>query len=132
MSVPMTLYLRTLLIVDALFSGIAAIVLMAGAGALGPPLLALPSGLLFWAGVVLVPWVAALLIVQHRAVVPRMVMIDILAINALWVAASVALLFSGLVSPNALGIALVCTQALAVALITQLQFGAMRAGAARA
>jgi hypothetical protein len=90
------------------------------------PLLNLPAPLLFWAGIVLVPFVALLLITARRRSVRRMVLIDIIAINALWVAASFGLLASGLVAPNALGIAFICVQAIAVALFAELQFIGMR------
>lgn len=125
MTVTMTPYLRNVLAADAAVSGAAAILLIAGAPYLSP-LLGLPSGLLFWAGIVLVPFVALLLVTLRRQSVPRLIMIDIIAINALWVAASFGLLFSGLVSPNALGIAFVAAQALAVAVLAELQFVGMR------
>jgi hypothetical protein len=125
MTVTITPFLRNVLAADAAVSGAAAILMIAGAPYLSP-LLGLPSGLLFWAGVVLVPFVALLLATLRRQSVPRLIMIDIIAINALWVAASFGLLFSGLVSPNALGIAFVTAQALAVAVLAELQFVGMR------
>ena len=125
MTVTMTPYLRNVLAADAAVSGAAAILLIAGAPYLSP-LLGLPSGLLFWAGIVLVPFVALLLVTLRRQSVPRLIMIDIIAINALWVAGSFGLLVSGLVSPNALGIAFVAAQALAVAVLAELQFVGMR------
>jgi hypothetical protein len=125
MTVTVTPFLRNVLAVDAAVSGAAAILMIVGAPYLSP-LLGLPSGLLFWAGIALVPFVALLLATLRRQAVPRLIMIDIIAINALWVAASFGLLFSGLVSPSALGIAFVAAQALAVAVLAELQFVGMR------
>ena len=128
MTVTMTPFLRNILAADAAISGAAAILMIVGAPYLSP-LLGLPAGLLFWAGVVLVPFVALLLATLRRQSVPRLIMIDIIAVNALWVAVSFGLLFSGLVSPNALGIAFVAAQALAVAVLAELQFVGMRRAA---
>ncbi len=127
MSISVTPFLRNVLLVDAVASGASAILAIAG-GSFLAPLLELPQSLLFWAGIVLVPWVALLLATMRRATVPRMVLIDIIAINALWVAASFGLLFSGMVSPNGFGITFVVVQALAVALFAELQFIGLRRG----
>ena len=54
MSVPMTSFLKKTLLADAIVSGAAALLMAAGAGLLAP-LLGLPAGLLFWAGIVLLP-----------------------------------------------------------------------------
>jgi hypothetical protein len=131
MPVKITPFLRNALLLDALVSGGAAILMMAG-GALLSPWLELPSDLLFWAGLALVPWVAMLVAVTRRSEVPRLVMIDIIAINALWVVASFGLLVSGAVSPNLFGIAFVAAQALAVALFAELQFIGLRRSSAAA
>lgn len=131
MTVTMTPFLRNILAADAAVSGAAAILMIVGAPYLSP-LLGLPSGLLFWAGVALVPFVALLLGVLRRQSVPRLILIDIIGINALWVAASFGLLFSGLVTPNMLGIAFVAAQALTVVLLAELQFVGMRRASAAA
>jgi len=132
MSVTITKFLRNALYLDALASGAAGLLMIAGAPLLSP-LLALPSSLLIGAGLVLVPFVATLIVVARRSQVSRLVLIDLLALNALWVAASFGLLASGLVQPSALGIAFVAAQALVVAAFTVLQvIGLRRAGAATA
>ncbi|NGO54355.1 hypothetical protein [Allomesorhizobium camelthorni] len=128
MTVTMTPFLRNILAADAAVSGAAAILMIVGAPYLSP-LLGLPSALLFWAGIVLVPFVVLLISILRRQSVPRLILIDIIGINALWVAASFGLLFSGLVTPNMLGIAFVAAQALAVALLAELQFVGMRRAA---
>lgn len=131
MPVKITSFLRNVLMLDALVSGAAAILMMAGGSLLGP-LLELPSSLMFWAGLALVPWVAMLVATARRSEVSRMIMIDIVAINALWVVASFGLLVSGAVSPNLFGIAFVAAQALAVALFAELQFVGLRRATAAA
>jgi hypothetical protein len=60
------------------------------------------------------------------------VIVDIVAINALWVAASLGLLVSGVVAPTLLGYAFVIAQALAVALLAGLQFAGLRRTTAKA
>lgn len=129
MSIPVTPFLRNVLTADAAISGAAGLLMIAGAGILGP-FLELPSSLLFWAGVALVPFVAMLFVVARRSTMSRLMLVDIIAINALWVVASFALLFSGMVEPNLLGIAFVSAQALMVALLTELQFVGFRRAAA--
>lgn len=129
MSISVTPFLRNVLMADAAISGAAGLLMIAGAGILGP-FLELPSSLLFWAGVALVPFVAMLFVVARRSTMSRLMLADIIAINALWVVASFALLFSGMVEPNLLGIAFVSAQALMVALLTELQFVGFRRAAA--
>lgn len=125
MSITVTPFLRNVLHADALSSGAAGLLMMLGAPLLSP-LLELPAQLLFWAGLVLVPFVATLVVIARRATVSKLVMIDIIAINVLWVVASFGLLVSGVVAPNALGIAFVVAQALAVAVFAELQFIGIR------
>ena len=94
------------------------------------PLPGPPAGLLFWSGVVPVPPGAGLVLFARRETAPRLVLVDIVGLNALWVAASFGLLASGLVQPTALGIAFVIAQALAVALFAGLQWSGLRRAAA--
>ena len=125
-------FLRRALLLDAGVSGAAALLLLAGAPLLSP-LLGLPQALLVWAGIAMVPFVVLLVAVARRDAASRMTLVDIIAINALWVAGSVGLLVSGLVAPTALGYAFVLAQAAAVALFAILQFlGLRRAGMAAA
>lgn len=128
MSITVTPFLRNVLFADALVSGAAGILMMLGAPLLAP-LLGLPAELLFWAGIALVPFVAMLVVIARRATVSKLVMIDIININALWVIGSFGLLVSGLVAPNLLGIAFVTAQALTVAVFAELQFVGIRRAA---
>lgn len=129
MSVPMTSFLKKTLVLDAVVTGAAGLLMAAGASLLGP-FLNLPAGLLFWSGIVLFPFVAMLAVVARREAAPRMVLIDIVAINALWVVASFGIMLAGLVEPNLLGVLFVSAQALAVALFAALQASALRAAGA--
>ncbi|MCT7376037.1 hypothetical protein [Chelativorans salis] len=118
-------FLRKALLADAAISGAAAALMIAGAGILGP-LLALPGPLLFWAGVALVPFVALLITVARRQAAPRLLVLDIVLVNALWVVGSLAIMLAGIISPNLLGVAFITAQALAVALFAVLQYAALR------
>ncbi len=129
MSVSISTYLRNVFYADALISGAAGLLMILGAPLLAP-VLGLPETLLLGAGIILVPFVAMLIVVARRETVSRLVLIDIIAINAVWVAASFGLLFSGLVAPTALGVAFVAVQAVAVALFAQAQFVGIRRAAA--
>ena len=125
MAIANTPFLRNLLLIDATTSLGAGVVMAAGASFLAP-LLALPSGLLFWAGLALVPFAAMLVVLARRSEVSRIALIDIAAINVLWVAASFGIMLGGLVQPNLLGALFITAQALAVALFAVLQIGMLR------
>ncbi len=130
MTATVTPFLRNALYLDAVVSGAAAVLMAGGAGPLSP-LLGLPQPLLLWAGLVLFPFVAMLVFAARRERIARLLMIDIVALNALWVAASFGMLVAGLVEPNLLGITFVVAQALAVAGFAGLQAVALRAAAAQ-
>lgn len=130
MTVTVTPFLRNALYLDAVVSGAAAVLMAGGAGLLSP-LLGLPQSLLLWAGLVLFPFVAMLVFAARRERIAHLLMIDIVALNALWVAASFGMLIAGLVEPNLLGIAFVVAQALAVTAFAVLQVVSLRAAGAQ-
>lgn len=125
MTITVTPYLRNVLLADGVVSGAAGIVMAAGASLLAP-WLALPEQLLFWAGIVLLPWCAALVFFARRPSLPRIAMLDVVAINALWVVASFGIMVAGLVQPSLLGVLFISAQALTVALFLALQVGTLR------
>jgi len=125
MFVTNTPFLKSALRLDAIVSGAAGLLMTAGASSLAP-VLGLPEGLLFYAGLVLFPFIGLLVHMSRQQSIRRLMLIDVVAINALWVAASIALLVAAPVSPNALGIAFVLAQAGAVALFAILQGAALR------
>ena len=100
--------------------------MVAGSAVLAP-LLEIPAGLLFWAGLALAPFVALLVFTARSAEISRLMLFDIVLVNALWVVASFAIMLAGLVQPNVFGIAFISIQALAVAGLTALQFAGLRA-----
>ena len=112
--------LRSILFLDAVASGAMALLLLAGVGVLDS-LFDLSTTFLRGVGVLLVPWVAMLLLVATRKVIPAGAVWGIVALNLLWVVGSVVLLLGDWVEPNALGVAFVIVQAIAVALITACQ-----------
>ena len=81
MPLPMTSYLKKVLVADAAISGAAAVAMMAGSTFL-PPLLGLPAELLLWAGVALIPFVAGLALVIRQHQVAAGVIVAIIAINS--------------------------------------------------
>ena len=81
MSFTLNPFLRHVLFADAAVSGAAGLLMVAGAPFLSP-LLGLPTGLLFYVGLALFPFVALLFVVAWRGAASRVVIIDIIAINA--------------------------------------------------
>lgn len=116
---PSTL-LRQALLADAAVSGATGLLLALGAGPLAD-LLALPEGLLRHAGLVLLPFAAAVGWLGTRERPSGAAVRAVVVVNALWVVESLALLVGGWVAPNALGHAFVVAQALAVAALAGAQ-----------
>ncbi len=107
------LSLRSILLIDGIVSGAMGLLLLIGAGILDS-MLDLPTALLRTVGVVLIPWMILLAAIALRRVISRSIVQIVIAVNLGWVAASVLLLFTGWVEPNALGIAFILVQAMAV------------------
>jgi len=125
MSTTHSRFLRYVLVADALASFATGALMILGAGILAG-WLAIPGGLLFEAGLILMPYVLLVAIVASRPVVAVSAVWFIIACNLLWAVGSFALLVSGLIAPNARGYAFVIIQALAVALLGELQYVALR------
>ena len=119
------LSLRNVLVLDAVASGATGLLAIAASGFLAW-LLELPAGLLLGAGLVLVPYVLFVIYTATRPAIPRAAVWTIIVANALWAIASVLVLLSGWVAPNALGVAFVLAQAGVVALLGQLQYIGLR------
>ena len=120
-----SLLLRRAVLADAVFSGASALLLSLGAGALAP-LLNLPEALLREAGLFLVAYAALVGWLGTRPSMPKPLVWIVIAGNAAWTAASIALLFSGAVTPNLLGEAAVAMQAIAVGVFAELQYLGLR------
>jgi len=125
-----SLLLRRALLADAIFSGASAVLLSFGAGALAP-LTNLPEPLLRETGLFLILYAALVGWLGTRTAMPKALVKVVIAGNAAWTLASIALLFSGAVTPNIWGEALVAAQAIAVGALAELQYiGLRRSGGA--
>jgi hypothetical protein len=118
-------FLRRVLMADGAISAVAGSVMFAGAGAL-EPLLGVPAGLLRYAGLSLFPWVAYVIYVATRDQLSRRSVWTVIALNAVWVVASVLLLVDGPVTPTMFGYAFILAQALTVAVLTDLEYVGLR------
>lgn len=116
-----SLFLRRAIVGDAIVTGAMALLLVAAAGVLGP-LLNLPVTFLREVGVFLVVYAALVGFLGSRELMPKLAVWAVIAANAVWTIDSIALLFTGWVQPNMLGVAFVVAQALSVGLIAELQY----------
>jgi hypothetical protein len=123
--------LRFALLADAVASGATGLMMVAGAGLL-EGLFGLPTALMRAAGLVLIPYVAFVAHVGTRATISRPAVQATIAMNVLWVAASVGLLLSGYVAPTMLGYAFVVFQAVVVGVFAELQLIGLRRAAVAA
>jgi len=120
-----SLFLRRAIQADAIFSGASALLLTFGAGAL-VPWLNLPENLLRETGLFLIAYAALVGWLGTRQSMPKPLVVVVISGNAAWTLASIALLFSGAVTPNLLGEAFVAIQAIAVGALAELQYLGLR------
>ena len=120
-----SLFLRRAILADAIFSGASAMLLTLGAGELAP-WLSLPEALLRETGAFLIAYAALVGWLGIRQTLPKPLMVIVIAGNAAWTLASIALLLSGAVTPNLLGDAFVVAQATAVGALAELQYVGLR------
>jgi hypothetical protein len=118
-------FLRTILTLDAV-TCVATGTLMAVAATRLSSLILIPANVLWIAGMSLFPIAVFIAFVAAR--LPRSLTGVWLVIggNAAWVIGSLALLVDGGFSPNALGTAFIVVQALAVAILAELEFMGLR------
>jgi hypothetical protein len=116
--------LRAALIGDAIASGTMGLLLAAGASLLSP-LLGLHEELLRGAGLLLIPYAAAVGYLSTRTDMRSGLVWSVIGLNLLWTIESLALLFTS-VRPTALGYAFVIAQAAAVMVFAGMQFAGMR------
>ena len=120
-----SLFLRRALQADAIFSGTGAVIFSLGAGELAP-LFNLPEALLRETGLFLIVYAAFVGWLGTRQSFPRILAGIVVLGNGAWTLASIALLFSGAVTPNLLGEAAVVAQAIATGILAELQFIGLR------
>ncbi len=117
--------LRRVLLADAVVSGATGLLMVLGTDALTGTL-GLPTALLRYAGLILLPYGAFVAYVATRKNLHRSAVWAVMTINALWATDSILLLLSGWVAPTTLGYACVIAQAVVVAVFAELQYSAMR------
>ena len=120
-----SVFLRRAILADAIFSGASALLLTFGAGELAP-LTNLPEALLRETGLFLIAYAAVVGWLDTRQSMPKLLVLIVIAGNAAWTLGSIALLFSGAVTPNLLGEAVVAIQAVAVGALAELQYIGLR------
>jgi hypothetical protein len=123
-------FLRRAILGDAIFSGASAVLLTFGAGALAP-WLELPEALLRETGLFLIVYAILVGWLGTRHTMPKLLVALVISGNTAWTLASIALLFSGAVTPNLLGEVFVAAQAIATGVLAELQYlGLRRSGGA--
>jgi hypothetical protein len=120
-----SLFLRRALIADAVFSGVAALGFTFGAGPFAA-LFNLPEVFLREVGLFLIAYAAYVGWLGMRQAMVKALVLLVIVGNAAWTLGSIALLFSGSVSPNALGTIMVVAQAIATGVFAELQFIGLR------
>jgi hypothetical protein len=120
-----SLFLRRILIADAVISGATGLLMAFGADAL-QELLGVPATLLRYAGWSLVPFAILVASLSRQEAPPRAGVLTVIGLNAAWVAASVLLLLPGWIHPNGLGYAFVVGQAVAVGVLAEMQYAGLR------
>jgi len=123
--VAMNPFLRRALIADALIGLPFGAALTVGATPL-QGLLNLPVSLLVPVGLVLLPWAAFLLWLASRSVVRRSAVWTVIAINVLWIVESAWVSLGGVFEPSGIGHAFIALQAVAVAVLAELEFIGLR------
>lgn len=118
-------FLRHVLLADGAVSGATGL-LMAAAAPVLAPWLGLPTALLQVAGVCLIPFGAALVMLARAQAIPAPRVWLVIAANVAWVAGSGLLMLLGPASLTLLGYVFVAFQALVVALLADLQWLANR------
>ena len=118
-------FLRRAIQADAIFSGASAVLLTVGAGTLAP-VLNLPETLLLETGLFLIAYAALVGWLGTRPAMPKALVLIVILGNAAWTLASIALLFSGAVTPNLLGELFVAAQAIVVGALAELQYIGLR------
>jgi len=118
-------FLRRAILGDAIFSGASAVMLTFGGGGLAP-LLNLPEVLLRETGLFLIVYAILVGWLGTRQAMPKAMVAIVIAGNVAWTLASIALLFSGAVTPNLLGEVFVAAQAIATGALAELQYIGLR------
>jgi hypothetical protein len=120
-------FLRLVLAVDASSSMAMGLGLVSASGLLAT-WTSVPAPLLFESGVVLIAFAAFVGFLATRAEPSRAGVWIVIALNAIWTLASIALLFTSSINPSLLGSIVIAAQAAAVGVFAELQYLGMRKG----
>ena len=120
-----SLFLRRVFLLDAVVSGMMTLLLTLDAGALAS-WLELPEALLRETGLFLIAYTALVGWLATRQSMPKALAIIVIAGNAAWTVASIALLFSSVVTPNLLGQVFIAAQAIVPGALAELQYIGLR------
>jgi len=118
-------FLRRALLADAVVTGAVALLQTFGAGLL-TPLLNLPEPLLRETGLFLIAYTALVGWLGTRQSIPKTLVAIVIAGNAAWALGSIALMFSGAVTPNLLGYAFIVLHAITTGVFAELQYIGLR------
>jgi CHASE2 domain-containing sensor protein len=118
-------FLRRALSADAVFSGVSAVGLTFGAGVFAA-LFSLPEVFLREVGLFLIAYAAFVGWLGTRQTMMKVLVLIVIIGNAAWTLGSIALLFSGAVSPNLPGMVMVVAQAIATGVFAELQYIGLR------
>ena len=114
-------FLRTVLRIDAVTCVATGLLMTAGSG-LVAGLTQIPADVLTGAGMSLFPIAAFMALVAARVPMWTLGVWLVIVGNVGWVLASLGLLVSGAIAPNALGVGFIVAQAAAVALLAGLEY----------
>lgn len=118
-------FLRRALLADAVFSGVSAVGLTFGASVFAA-LFSLPEVFLREVGLFLIAYAAFVGWLGTRQTMMKVLVLIVIIGNAAWTLGSIALLFSGAVSPNLPGMVMVGAQAIATGVFAELQYIGLR------
>ena len=120
-----TLFLRRALLADAVVTGAVALLQTFGAGVL-TPMLSLPRPLVLETGLFLIAYTALVGWLGTRQSMPKALVAIVIAGNAAWAIGSIALMFSGAVTPNLLGYGFIALHAISTGVFAELQYIGLR------
>jgi hypothetical protein len=119
------MFLRHALVADAVVTGAVAVLQTFGAGLLAP-MLNLPQPLVLETGLFLIAYTALVGWLATRQSMPKALVVIVIAGNAAWALGSIALMFSGAVTPNLLGLAFIAVHAISTGVFAELQYIGLR------
>ena len=120
-----SLFLRRALLADAVVTGAVALLQTFGAGLLAP-LLNLPQSLVLETGLFLIAYTALVGWLGTRRSMPKALVAIVIVGNAAWALGSIALMFSGSVTPSLLGYGFIAMHAISTGVFAELQYIGMR------